>query len=87
MDVPFNVTFSPGSAATAGTRKRAFCFVDETATMVVYADPDCLTIETPEDSVLWPDFAKFLRELRDAADELAEWVERKPVSTGSEQGE
>ncbi len=83
--MPFNVTFSPGVVATAGMRKRTFCFVDETATMVVYADPDCLTIETPEDPVLWPDFAKFLRELRDAADELRTWVERDPAGSDAEQ--
>ncbi|OQO92449.1 hypothetical protein B1813_09625 [Saccharomonospora piscinae] len=85
--MPFNVTFSPSDAATAGTRKRTFCFVDETATMVVYAHPDCLTIEPPEDPVLWPGYVRFLRELRNAADELITWVERGPVPSVAEQGE
>ncbi|WP_028661589.1 hypothetical protein [Saccharomonospora saliphila] len=83
--MPFNVTFSPGPAAVAGTR--TFCFVDESATLVVYADPDCLTIETPRDPVLWPEFAKFLRQLRNAADDLVEWLERESTCPGMEQQE
>lgn len=81
--MPFNVTFSPGHEAVAGAR--TCCYVDESATLVVYAFPDCLTIELPDDPVLWPDFARFLRQLRSAADELVEWVEREPTCPGVEQ--
>lgn len=83
--MPFNLTFSPDPAAGAGTQ--AFCFVDESATLVVYADPDCLTIEPPRDPALWPDFAKFLSQLRNAADELAGWLQREPACSGVEQQE
>ncbi len=81
--MPFNLTFSPGPTAVGGTQ--AFCFVDESATLVVYVDPDCLTIEPPRDPALWPAFARFLGQLRNAADELAGWLEREPTRSGVEQ--
>jgi hypothetical protein len=39
--------------------------------LVMYLDRESLVITAPGDPVTWPDFVRFLRQLRDGAEEMA----------------
>ncbi|ASR34375.1 hypothetical protein BAY61_04490 [Prauserella marina] len=69
----FNATWSPGPEAVAGMQMVSGAH-DQVA-LVIYLDPDSLAILAPRDPVRWTGFVRMLRELRDGADEMANFLE------------
>jgi hypothetical protein len=67
----FNATWSPGSEAVAGMQVIGM-HANQPA-LVMYLDPESLAIMAPGGPATWPEFVRFLRELRDGADEMAEF--------------
>jgi hypothetical protein len=69
----FNATWAPGPDAVAGMQNRGMHF-DQPA-LVIYLDQECLAIMAPGGPATWPEFVRFLRQLRDGAEELAEFFD------------
>jgi hypothetical protein len=58
---------------------------DQTA-LVMYLDKDSLAIMAPGGPATWPEFVRFLRELRDGAEEMAEFFDLR-AKLAAERGE
>jgi hypothetical protein len=69
----FNATWSPGTDAVAGMRVKGM-HTDQAA-LVMFLDPESLAIMAPGGPATWPEFVRFLRQLRDGADELAKYFD------------
>jgi hypothetical protein len=50
---------------------------------VTYLDKDSIAITTPGGPATWPEFVRFLRELRDAADEMVKVLQTEPSEPGT----
>lgn len=69
----FNATWSPGPDAVAGMHMVSGA--NDQVALLIYLDPDSLAIMPPRDPAQWAGFVRMLRELRDGADEMADFLE------------
>jgi hypothetical protein len=82
--MPFNATWMPGPEAVAGMHTTGM-HTDQTA-LVMYLDKDSLAIMAPGGPATWPEFVRFLRELRDGAEEMAAFFDVR-ATVVAERGE
>ena len=69
----FNATWSPGPDAVAGMQNVGL-HTDQPV-LVMYLDQESLAIMAPRGRAAWPEFVRFLRQLRDGAEEMAEFFD------------
>ena len=69
----FNATWSPGPDAVAGMQNVGL-HTDQPV-LVMYLDQESLAIMAPRGRATWPEFVRFLRQLRDGAEEMADFFE------------
>lgn len=67
----FNAMWKPGAQAVAGMQGSG----SANPALVIYLDPDSLAILPPADPAEWPEFIRLLRQIRDASDELAAFLD------------
>ncbi|WP_370946487.1 hypothetical protein AB5J62_02690 [Amycolatopsis sp. cg5] len=70
-EVAFNAQWKPGPEAAAGMHQVG----PDMATLVIYLDPDSLALMPPADPAKWPAFVGLLRQLRDGAQAVADFLE------------
>jgi len=70
-EVAFSAQWKPGPEAAAGMHQVG----SDMATLVIYLDPDSLALMPPADPAKWPAFVGLLRQLRDGAQEVADFLE------------
>lgn len=78
-----DAVLTPGPGAVAGMRVLGR-YTDQPA-LVIFFDPECLAIGVPGGPGTWPEFVRFLRQLRDGAEELAAFLDNNPKAA-TEQG-
>jgi hypothetical protein len=76
--MPFNATCVPG--ADAGAAVQVLGRIQQLPAVVIYFDPDRLVIGPPASPAEWPVFLEFLRDLTQAVDKLAEYLDPKAES-------
>jgi hypothetical protein len=69
----FNATCVPGSNAVAGVQLLGR--IQHQPAVVLYLDPDRVVIGPPRSPAEWPEFLRFLRDVRDAVDNLADHLD------------
>ena len=77
----FNATWAPGPEAVAGMQ--VVGIHHNQPALVMYLDQDSIAITTPGGPATWPEFVRFLRELRDAADEMVKVLQIEPGEPGT----
>jgi hypothetical protein len=73
----FNGTWVPGPEAVAGVQNLGANF--SRAALVMYLDRESLAIMAPGAPVEWPEFVRFLRQLRVATEEMIEFFDTKAM--------
>jgi hypothetical protein len=66
----FDTALTPGPGAVEGMRVLGM-HTDQPA-LVIFFDPESLAITVPGGPATWPEFVRFLRQLRDGAEEMAD---------------
>lgn len=69
----FNAQWKPGPDAAA----QMHAVSPDLATLVIYLDPDSLALMPPADPRKWPKFVGMLHQLRDGAQDLANFLEER----------
>ncbi len=77
----FNATLAPGPEAVAGMQLVGIHH--NQPALVMFLDKDSLSITAPGGPATWPEFVRFLRELRDAADEMVKVLQIEPGEPGT----
>jgi hypothetical protein len=80
----FNATWSPGPQAVAGMQNVGL-HTDQPV-LVMYLDQESLAIMALRGRAMWPEFVRFLRQLRDGAEEMAEFFDL-PTTLTAEHGD
>jgi hypothetical protein len=76
----FSATWTPGADATAGLRILGVAHPQ--AALVLTSGQHSLTLGAPVNPQEWPEFVRFLRELRDGADEFMTHLDPRSVCHG-----
>ncbi|WP_370948173.1 hypothetical protein AB5J62_14095 [Amycolatopsis sp. cg5] len=79
----FNATWKPGADSAADMH----LIGQHLVALVIYLDPDSLAFTPPNDAQEWPEFARLMRQIRDGADKVADFVDRNQAAALSEQRE
>jgi hypothetical protein len=69
----FNAMCVPGEKS--GATVQILGLIQQQPAVVLYLDPDRVVIGPPQSPAEWPEFLRFLRDVRDAVDTLADHLD------------